>query len=75
MSEELATAEDVIVELGGVPCLAELMGADYKAAYAWKLAGKFPSKTFLAMTRELERRGKSAPAALWSMVEPERAPS
>lgn len=62
-------------ELGGIPATAILTGADYKAAFNWKSAGKFPSRFFLVMSQELERRGFTAPASLWGMVETDRVAS
>ena len=74
MERPLATALDVIDAFGGVPALAAFAGVDYRAAFNWKATGKFPSRFYVLMSDELERRGLSASPALWSMVEsPERA--
>lgn len=69
---ELTTTTEVVKELGGIAAVAELTGSQYKAAANWKSFDRFPAKHFLVMTRELKRRGKSAPPSLWGMTEAER---
>lgn len=73
MSEqELTTTAAVMDALGGIDKVAELTGSGYKAAANWKAFPKFPSRTFVVMTAELERLGLRAPVSLWGMVESER---
>ncbi len=67
---ELSTAEQVLDELGGFDAVAELTGANRKAVTNWKYFNAFPSRTYVALTAELKRRGKKAPASLWKMAEP-----
>ena len=61
MLDVLSTTEQVIDALDGVNAVAALTGSNYKAVFNWKSFPKFPSKTYLVMTDELERRGKRAP--------------
>lgn len=68
--EELSTAEQVLQALGGHEAVAALTGSKPKAVTNWKYFNRFPSRTYVAMTGELKRRGKRAPASLWKMSEP-----
>ena len=68
MDEVLTTTVAVIDALGGTKTVAQLTGREYGAAHNWKSFETFPPDTFLVMTKELEQRGKSAPASLWRMV-------
>lgn len=70
--DELSTTVDVIEELGGTSAVASLTGRTYNAAFNWRSFSRFPSNTYIVMSRELQRRGKQAPASLWGMVEPEK---
>lgn len=72
---DLETTAEVIEALGGINTVAKLTGSAYKAAANWKAFEAFPSRTYLVMTQELERKGKRAPVSLWRMVESERAAS
>jgi hypothetical protein len=72
----LKTVADVFEALGGNGGLEGITGSKPSAISMWKKAGKFPSKTYLAMTTALHAKGKAAPASLWGMKvrsKPERA--
>lgn len=65
---ELESASDVIDALGGVHATADLTASNYKAAHAWKQRGRFPTKTYIVITRALQLKGLQARADLWKMV-------
>ena len=68
---ELQTVDAVVEALGGNRAVAELVGGcGHTAVSNWRrCTERFPSRTFLAMTTELKRRGLRAPSSLWQMVE------
>lgn len=68
--EDLATVDEVFDALGGIDAVADLTSSKPKAVLNWKYFKHFPSRTYLAMTAELKKRGKRAPATLWKMTEP-----
>lgn len=65
---ELSTAGKVIEALGGVRAVADITGRKYPAAFNWKMAGKFPPNTFVAMQDALRDKRYTAPHSLWGMV-------
>ncbi len=69
---KLTTVTQVIAALDGEEAVAKLLG--YKSSRNtighWEKQGSLPSKTYLVLTTELKKRGKSAPISLWRMVEP-----
>ncbi len=66
----LDTARDVIAALGGLRSVAELTGRSYVTASSWQSRiGKFPARTHSLLIAELFRRGHTAPASLWGMLE------
>ena len=75
--EVLSTTSDVMDALGGNLAVAELTASTPKAVWNWRGFGTFPSNTYVAMTKALLAKGKTAPATLWGMKaagsEPERA--
>jgi hypothetical protein len=76
--DELSTASDVIDECGGTGATADLTQRPIQSVSNWRAANKLPAATFIVITAELKRRGKTAPPSLWGMVEPsdcERAAS
>jgi hypothetical protein len=70
---ELRTARDVVEAVGGPTAAAALTGKTPQAAWNWGQRNKFPADTYVVLTAELERLGKSAPATLWGMRQPEAA--
>jgi hypothetical protein len=66
---ELSTAEQVFDVLGGLDAVADLTGSKPKAVWNWKKYNSFPPRTYVAITQELKKRGKRAPASLWKMAE------
>jgi hypothetical protein len=68
----LQTTQEVIEALGGVSAVAKLTGRTYNAAHNWRSFTTFPANTYVTMTVALAAQGKTAPASLWGMVEPER---
>jgi hypothetical protein len=71
--DQLTSTSAVIKELGGTRSVAALTGRKYPAAHAWHRFDTFPPDTYLVMTAALKEKGKTAPASLWRMVEPEAA--
>jgi hypothetical protein len=69
MTAELTSTSAVVTALGGFQAVAELTGRKYNAVWNWAQAQHFPPNTYLVMTKELRRLGKSAPATLWKMTE------
>jgi hypothetical protein len=59
----------VIRALGGPTAVARLTRTKLSAVSNWQKFGRFPAKTYVVMTAALQRRRKSAPAALWGMTE------
>lgn len=65
----LNTTHQVIDALGGIPAVCKLTDAHPKTSYRWGgPKGMFPARTHWIMTRELKRRGYSAPDALWNQI-------
>ncbi len=73
MDTQLRTVSDVIDALGGTKATASLLGRSMQAVTNWRAQGRFPAKTFLVLSRALEKQHASAPAALWGLDDPERA--
>lgn len=70
MGHTLHTTTDVIKALGGPAAAAKITGRKYSAAWNWTKNTTFPSNTFLSMRAALEKRGYTAPPALWRMQQP-----
>ena len=73
--EILETTTDVIDALGGNRPVAELTGRTAPAVSNWRKFGVFPANTFVILADALEKRGKSAPSALWGMKSPSESES
>lgn len=67
----LQTADDVIDALGGTGAVAALTGASIASVSNWRANGRLPPRTFLIVTAALTEIGATAPAALWSIDDPE----
>lgn len=68
MSHVLTTARAVVDALGGAKTVASLTNRTTEnAVYNWTSAGRFPADTYLVLTTELRKLGKSAPDSLWAM--------
>lgn len=65
---ELTTADQVFEELGGVTSVSNLLNCSVTRVSNWKVAGKFPSKMFVAMQSALHERSLTAPPSLWGMA-------
>lgn len=70
---ELRTAAEVIQEVGGLAATARLTGRKSQHVWNWRSAGRFPADTFLVLAKVLEEQGKTAPASLWGIKDPEQA--
>lgn len=68
--KELATAAEVIEQLGGPTAIGRLVGRSAQSAVNWRTAGRLPSDTFLILQAELRSRDMSAPPAVWGILEP-----
>lgn len=66
---DLTSVADVFQALGGVDRVIALTGSRSSAAMNRKAFGAFPAKTSVALTRDLQRQGKRAPASLRTMAE------
>ena len=74
MSKDLTTVDEVIAALGGQREVAGLTGRRSGSSIPmWKQRGSFPSNTYAVMIEALQERGKTAPASLWGMKQPEGA--
>lgn len=60
-------ASAIIDKLGGIPAVAELTGRKYTAVHNWHASGRFPSNTYITLSRALEAKGEAAPPSLWGM--------
>ncbi len=69
MPKEITTVPQVIKALGGPTATGRIVGKSPQSANNWRLANKFPAKTFPAMTSALAERGYSAPPSLWRIIE------
>lgn len=67
---ELNSVDAVLEELGGLTKAGELVGATAQTVNHYRIAKRFPPKTFLVFTEALRAKGFTAPASLWGMVEP-----
>ena len=65
--DRLATTIEVMDALGGVKAVAALTKRTYNAAHNWRSSERFPSNTYVTLTRALEAKGKTAPPSLWGM--------
>jgi len=68
--EELSTTAEVVDALGGYLAVAEITQSKPKAASNWPRFDTFPANTYLALTKALLAKGKTAPASLWGMKIP-----
>lgn len=66
MPATLTTANQVIDALGGVEGLQKLTGQTSQVINNWRRFKKFPAHEHDELTRALKRRGKRAPARLFS---------
>jgi hypothetical protein len=75
MVQRLKTIAEVLRELGGPAEVGRLTGKSTQAVWNWGDRGRIAPDAYLVMTAELERRGFSAPAELWTIQTPtESAP-
>jgi hypothetical protein len=63
----LKSTAAVIDALGGNAEAAAVLEVAYNSITNWRMFGRFPTNTFVQIQRELEKRGHTAPAHLWSM--------
>ena len=74
MQIELTSVDAVIGALGGLKEVASLTGRRGNSAVPmWRQRGSFPSNTYAVMIAALQEQGKTAPASLWGMKQPEVA--
>lgn len=65
----LQTAADVVEALGGDDAVSKnLFATEPRAVANWRLGGKFPAHTFIAIKALLKRRRLEAPDSLWTMT-------
>ena len=66
----LKTAREVVELLGGVDAVCKMTGATRKSAYHWTgQTGTFPARAHDIMLKALNKKGYTAPAALWNQIE------
>jgi hypothetical protein len=68
---QLTTVAKVFDALGGAREIVALTGAKRTAVYNWRINGRFPARTYVAIKGELLRRGLTAPIKLWGMLDRE----
>lgn len=66
---DLATVAQIVKVLGGGASLSRKLGLSPPQVSNWVTFNKIPARMYVVMKRELERLGKTAPDALWGMVE------
>jgi len=64
----LSTVDAIVDELGGNYKLVKALGTSSQAVSNWRAKNKLPAYTYVAIIRELERRHRTAPPELWSML-------
>lgn len=65
----LRTTGDVIDALGGNAAIAEMLaGTNVRAVANWRLYGKFPAHTYVAINAALKAKRCEAPGNLWPMT-------
>ena len=69
MARKVSSVVAIVSELGGARAVAKLAGVTEPAVYNWQRRKHLPRRTYLVLTRALERNGCSAPATLWRMRE------
>ena len=69
MPENLTTARDVIVALGGPKSVTELVGSSPQSVSNWQAANRFPARTYPILTDALAAHGYTAPSSLWPIIE------
>jgi hypothetical protein len=66
--KKISNIADAIDELGGPTAVARLLGIKRPAVSMWKVGGRFPSSSYVAMTGLLRERGIECPPELWGML-------
>ena len=75
MTRQLTTVDEVIDALDGTSETAKLVGRNSQAVSNWRARKQIPAETFVVLSAELRRRGLTAEASLWGMVEPKPSSS
>ena len=72
MATLLKNVPEVIAALGGNDAVAAHLDTTYNAVSNWRLRGRLPAHTYLAIRTLLKRRGFEAPDRLWAMTRARR---
>lgn len=72
--EILESTADVMDALGGNPAVQVITASKPSRVANWRVAKTFPSNTYVVMTEALRAIGKTAPASLWGMRQPNHEP-
>jgi hypothetical protein len=71
--KKLTSTADVLDALGGTAAAARLLGIKRSTVSMWKVGGRFPSSSYLALSDVLRSHGIECPPELWGMVPPKRS--
>ena len=63
----LTTSGEVMDVLGGNSSVARLTASSQNRVSNWRVKGRFPANTYLALQSALTAVGHTAPAELWGM--------
>ena len=69
MHDEIKTADEAIDACGGSTAVAHYFGVDVRVVSNWRTRG-LPPETYVAFSKLLIAKDKSAPASLWRQREP-----
>jgi hypothetical protein len=67
MQSPHVSTSDVIDALGGTSTAAQKIGVRPQVISHWRVKGKFPAHTYIALRGLLEKEGIEAPDHLWRM--------
>jgi len=67
MQSSFDSTSDVIDALGGTSAAAQKIGVRPQVISHWRVKGKFPAHTYIALRDLLEKEGIEAPDHLWRM--------
>ena len=69
MLKQITTVPQVIEALGGPTATGRIVGKSPQSANNWRLANRFPAKTYPALNQALAELGYTAPSSLWRIIE------
>jgi hypothetical protein len=64
----LDSVESIVMTLGGYTAAGRIFGVRPQDTYNWVMAGKFPTRTYLAFEEILRELGFDPQPELWGMI-------